>query len=134
MERFSTHFRVMYADTDQMQVMHHSAYVKYLEVARTELMRDAGLPYVEMESMGIMSPILDLYIKYLRPALYDRVLEVKTWISQVKGSRITFSYEIYEDQQLLTTAYTTLVFLDAKTKRPSAIQESFLEKIKNYIT
>lgn len=133
MERFSTHFRVMYADTDQMQVMHHSAYVKYLEVARTELMRDAGLPYAEMESVGIMSPILDIYIKYLRPALYDCVLEVKTWISQVKGSRITFSYEIYEDQQLLTTAYTTLVFLDAKTKRPSAIQESFLEKIKNYI-
>lgn len=133
MTTFETEFRVMYADTDQMGVMHHGSYVKYLEVARTELMRSCGMPYNEMEKAGVMSPILDLNLKYIKPARYDEVLKVCTWISKVKGSRIVFDYSIYNGEVLLTKASTTLVFLDAKTMRPSDIKEEFIEKIKSYI-
>lgn len=133
MDTFETTFRVMYADTDQMGVMHHGSYVKYLEVARTELMRACGMAYAEMEKSGVISPILDMHIKYIKPALYDEVLTVKTWISKIKGSRVVFDYEIYNGVKLLTKAYTTLVFLDAKTRRPSDIKEEFIEQIKHYI-
>jgi len=133
MNTFETTFRVMYADTDQMGVMYHGSYVKYLEVARTELMRACGMAYAEMEKSGVMSPILDMHIKYIKPALYDEVLTVKTWISKIKGSRVVFDYEIYNGEKLLTKAYTTLVFLDAKTRRPSDIKEEFIEVIKDYI-
>lgn len=133
MTTFETQFRVMYADTDQMGVMHHGSYVKYLEVARTELMRSCGMPYNEMEKAGIMSPILDLNIKYIKPALYDEVLTVKTWISKIKGSRIVFDYSIYREEVLLNRSSTTLVFLDAKTKRPSDIKDEFIDKIRTYV-
>jgi len=133
MTTFETNFRVMYADTDQMGVMHHGAYVKYLEVARTELMRSCGMPYNEMEKAGVMSPILEMNIKYIKPALYDEVLTVQTWISKIKGSRIVFDYSIYREDVLLNKSSTTLVFLDAKTMRPSDIKETFIEKIKSYV-
>lgn len=133
MAKFETGFRVMYADTDQMGVMHHGSYVKYLEVARTELMRSCGMPYKEMEKAGVMSPILDLNIKYIKPALYDEVLTTKTWVSKIKGSRIVFDYAIYREDTLLTKASTTLVFLDAKTMRPSDIKDSFIDTIQAYI-
>ena len=133
MTTFETEFRVMYADTDQMGVMHHGSYVKYLEVARTELMRSCGMPYNEMEKAGVMSPILDLNIKYIKPARYDEVLHVQTWISKIKGSRIVFDYSIYREDVLLTKASTTLVFLDAKTMRPSDIKEEFVKKIEQYV-
>lgn len=133
MTTFETSFRVMYADTDQMGVMHHGSYVKYLEVARTELMRSCGMPYKEMEKSGVMSPILDLNIKYIKPALYDEILSVQTWISKIKGSRIVFDYSIYREDVLLTKASTTLVFLDTKTMRPSDIKDTFIDKIKDYI-
>lgn len=133
MTTFETNFRVMYADTDQMGVMHHGSYVKYLEVARTELMRSCGMPYKEMEKAGVMSPILDLNIKYIKPALYDEVLTIQTWISKIKGSRIVFDYSIFREDVLLNRSSTTLVFLDAKTMRPSDIKETFIEKIKSYV-
>ena len=133
MAKFETGFRVMYADTDQMGVMHHGSYVKYLEVARTELMRFCGKPYKEMEKDGVISPILDLNIKYIKPALYDEELVVKTWISKIKGSRIVFDYTISRGDVLLTKASTTLVFLDAKTMRPSDIRDSFIKTIQEYI-
>lgn len=133
MTTFETKFRVMYADTDQMGVMHHGAYVKYLEVARTELMRSCNMPYSEMEKSGVMSPILDLNIKYIKPALYDEVLTVQTWVSKIKGSRIVFDYTIYREDILLTKSSTTLVFLDTKTKRPSDIKETFIDKIRTYV-
>lgn len=133
MTTFETEFRVMYADTDQMGVMHHGSYVKYLEVARTELMRSCGMPYNEMEKAGVMSPILDLNLKYIKPARYDEVLQVQTWISKIKGSRIVFDYVINRGDTLLTKASTTLVFLDVKTMRPSDIQDEFIKKIETYV-
>lgn len=133
MTTFETEFRVMYADTDQMGVMHHGSYVKYLEVARTELMRSCGMPYNEMEKAGVMSPILDLNIKYIKPAKYDEVLQVQTWISKIKGSRIVFDYSIFREDVLLTKASTTLVFLDAKTMRPSDIKDTFIKQIETYV-
>jgi acyl-CoA thioester hydrolase len=118
-----------------MGVMYHGEYVKYLEIGRTELLRNCDLVYKELEKMGIITPVLNLDLKYIRPSYYDQILQMDTWISAFEGSRITFSYEIKDESgNLLTIANTQLVFLDAKTKRPVGhLTEKLKSKVNHYI-
>lgn len=129
---FSVEFRVLYADTDQMGIMYHGAYVKYLEMARTELLRACDMTYKSIEDSGAMSPILNLNIKYIKPCKYDQIIEVRTWVSEIKGSRLIFDHELFIDEKLTTIAQTTLAFLDMKTRRPQLIDNTFKTKIKPY--
>ncbi|MDE6862487.1 MAG: acyl-CoA thioesterase, partial [Alistipes sp.] len=78
-----TKIRVLYKHTDQMGVVHHSNYINFFEAARTELMREIGLTYAEVERRGIMMPILDVHIKYQQPARYDEVITVRASIAQM---------------------------------------------------
>ena len=73
---FSTQIRVRYKDTDQMGIMHHSNYIVIYEMARTEWLREMGLPYAEFERRGVMSPIVEVQSRYHYPAFYDEVLTV----------------------------------------------------------
>ena len=68
--------RVRYKETDNMGVVHHSNYVNYYEVARTEMMRGRGLSYKEMEARGVMLPVREVQLNYLAPAYYDDLLTV----------------------------------------------------------
>ncbi len=135
MEKHQHNFRVFYADTDQMGVMYHADYIKYLELGRTELLRSCGLVYQELERNGLITPVVNLEVKYIKPAYYDQVLTVNTWISSLKNARIEFTYEIINDKgEVLTFAKTQLVFLDANTKRPANhFSEELKEKINQYI-
>ncbi|HPF02791.1 MAG TPA: thioesterase family protein [Bacteroidales bacterium] len=87
-----TSFRVTYSDTDQMGYMHHSNYLKYYETARWELFRNIGIPYRELEEQGILLPVVDTSIKYLKPALYDQHLKITTRLEAIRGARILFRY------------------------------------------
>ena len=80
---YETNIRVRYKDTDQMGIMHHSNYIVMYEMARTEWLRDMGLPYAEFERRGIMSPIIEIQSRYLYPAFYDEVLTVKVFLKQM---------------------------------------------------
>ena len=76
-------------------------------------------------------PVSELSIKYLHPAKYDDLLKIKTTISELKGARIYFTYEIYNEKEiLLLSATTTLVFVDAKTMRPIAAPDFILDILK----
>jgi acyl-CoA thioester hydrolase len=116
-----------------MGFMHHSTYVKYFEQGRIELMRAVGMPYADLEKNGIICPVLDMYIKYHKSAFFDDLITVKTWIGKVVRSKVVFNYEIYKGDTLITTAYTTLAFLDAKTMRPTIKKDEFLNLVKDYI-
>ncbi|MGB0999688.1 MAG: acyl-CoA thioesterase [Flavobacteriales bacterium] len=129
---FSVDFRVLYADTDQMGIMYHGAYVKYLEMARTELLRACDMTYKSIEDSGLMSPILNLNIKYIKPCKYDQIIEIRTWVSDLKGSRLMFDYELFIENKLTTIAQTTLAFLDMKTGRPQRINTTFKTKLNPY--
>ncbi len=135
MEKHQHNFRVFYADTDQMGVMYHANYIKYFELGRTELLRTCGLVYQKLEQNGLITPVISLEVKYIKPAFYDEVLTVKTWISTLKNTRIEFSYELVNGNgELLTKAKTQLVFLDVKTKRPAShFAQELKEKINQYI-
>ena len=125
----TTHsLRVRYAETDPMKFVYYGTYAQYFEVARVELFRSLGISYDEIESQGIWLPVSEYNIKYLKPALYDEVLEIHTFIKKIPGVRVEFEYEIYNSsKQKITEAKTTLFFLDSKTNKivkcPSFLME-----------
>ena len=115
----TTHsLRVRYAETDPMKYVYYGNYAEYLEVARVELFRELGIPYDEIENQGIWLPVSEFSIKYLKPGLYDEILEIHTFIKKLPGVRIEFEYEIYNSSnEKITEAKTTLFFLDAKKNK-----------------
>jgi len=127
---FDTNVRVRYAETDKMGYVYYGIYAEYFEVGRTELMRHYGLPYSYIEENGIMLPVLSMNVKYIKPAFYDQLLTVRTFLKEVPAARIKFDYEMYNEQNvLLNIADITLVFIDALTRKPRKAPDSFIQRI-----
>lgn len=120
-----TKIRVRYAETDQMSYVYNGSYATYLEVGRVESLRNIGIVYKDLELMGVMMPVLEMNIKYYRPARYDDVLTVKTIIKELPTKRILFEYEILNEKNLvITKASTTLVFVDMESGKPVEAPET----------
>ena len=118
MKSFETKIRVEYHHTDQMGIVHHSNYVKFFEVARTEWLRAMGMTYAEMERRGVMMPIVEVNVKYRQPAYYDELISVTASVDELPMARMTFKYEIRgEDGRDIATGSTTLGFIDKTTRR-----------------
>ncbi|MBW2961207.1 acyl-CoA thioesterase [Mesonia aestuariivivens] len=129
MKSYSSIIRVRYAETDQMGVVHHGNYAQYLELARIEWMEQFGISYKSMENDGVMLPVYEMKFKFKRPAHFDDYLTIQTTLIESPGFRIKFNYKIYREEELLTTAETTLVFMDAKTKKPISCPTHILKAI-----
>ncbi len=108
--------RVRYAETDQMGVAHHAEYFAWFEVGRTDLLRNCGMTYRELEADGVRLPVIEASARYLRPALYDDVLEVRTEVAAVSGARVAFTYEVRRDgtDGPLATGTTEHAAVDAR--------------------
>lgn len=121
-----TKLRVRYGETDQMGYAYYGWYAQYFEVARVELLRSLGTDYRTLEEQGVMLPVLEFKIKYLKPARYDDLLTIRTRVPEMPRARIRFEYEtLNEAGELLNQGETTLVFVDKKTGRPCAAPEAF---------
>ena len=128
MNSFETQIRVEYHHTDQMGIVHHSNYVKFFEVARTEWLRAAGLTYAEMERRGVMMPIVEVQVKYRQPAYYDELITVRAEVSELPMARMTFRYEIRgEDGRDIASGLTTLGFIDKESRRPQRAPQWLME-------
>lgn len=124
--------RVRYAETDRMGYAYYGNYATYFEVARVEALRSLGITYKELEDDGILLPVLDYKVKYIKPAFYDDELRIETTISQKPSIRIIFEYRVFNQENVeLAKAETTLVFVSSKngkpTKPPVHIQECFAD-------
>lgn len=128
----TTHsIRVRYGETDPMKYVYYGNYAEYFEVARVELFRTLGISYDEIEKGGIFLPVSEYKIKYIRPGLYDQLLEIHTYVKKIPGVKIEFDYEIYnEDKVKITEASTTLFFLDSETNKIVRCPDFLLELIK----
>jgi acyl-CoA thioester hydrolase len=114
-----TLIRVRYSETDQMGVVWHGNYLQYFETGRTEALRECGWAYRGLEAAGIMLPLVEAQLAYLRPAKYDDLLTVKTIVREPATSRLRFEYEVRNEAgDLLVTGSTVLGFVDAATRRP----------------
>lgn len=123
--------RVRYSETDKMGYLHHANYLNYFEVGRTDFLRDKGLTYREMEEDGILLPVVSININYKNPAYYDETLTVKTFLKEEPGLKVYFEYKVYnENSELICTGDSTLVFVDAVTRKPRRAPDYFLKKCK----
>ena len=130
MRKHEFYVRVRYAETDQMGVVYHGNYAQYFEMGRVEWLRNLGISYKWMEENGVMLPVVSLELNYKKPARYDDVLRIKTKLKSQSTVKIEFDYEIFNEQnQLLTTGYSMLVFVDMKTGRPIIPPKYLSDKI-----
>ena len=124
--------RVRYAETDQMAVVYHGNYAQYFEMGRVEWLRNLGVSYKSMEDNGVMLPVVSLSMNYKKPARYDDLLTIRTIFKSQTSARIEFDYEILnQNNQLLTTGNSTLVFVDMKSGRPMAPPQYIIEKLRD---
>ena len=128
-----TQIRVQYYETDQMGVVHHSNYIRYFETGRTELMRRLGLCYKMLEDSGTVMPIANVEVRYFYPAYYDETLCIKSSVKEMPKARITFYYEIFNEQgKLLANGSTTLAFVNKATRRPQRVPEKMVQILSEY--
>lgn len=98
--------RVRFAETDQMGIAHHSAYVVWLEAARVEWLRERGLSYREMEDEGISLAVSGMELHYRASARFDDELVIETTITETKSRRFKYAYRVLRGDTLLATAAT----------------------------
>lgn len=90
----ATRIRVRYAECDPMRVAHHASYAPWLEIARTELLREAGVSYGAMEASGVFLVVTRLETRFRRPIRYDDLIEVRVRVEPAGAIRIRHHYEI----------------------------------------
>ncbi len=127
---FSTKLRVRYSETDKMGFCYYGNYAQYFEVARVEALRELGIVYKNLEENGILLPVTEFNISYKQAAKYDDILEIKTKITKLEGTRITFQYDVFNEAHIkLNEAETTLVFVDSATMKPIPVPTFILNLV-----
>jgi len=128
-----TKIRVRYSETDKMKYVYYGNYATYYEVGRVEALRQLGISYKSLEENGIMMPVLENHSKFIKAAVYDDLLTIKVSIPMLPSVRISFNYDIYnEENTLLHKGETTLAFVDINTGRPCRPPEEMLQLLKPF--
>ena len=123
-----TFVRVNYSETDQMGVVYHARYLVWLDVARTEHLRQCGMSYRDLEVSGLRLAVSEVAIRYRQPARYDDSVRIRCWVRGLASRKVEFGYaiEYAEDARLLATATTSLLALDstmALSRLPQQVRE-----------
>jgi acyl-CoA thioester hydrolase len=129
-----TQLRVRYAETDQMNVVYYGNYAQYFEVGRVESIRNLGISYKDIEAAGVIMPVVEMHVRYLRSARYDDLLTIKTTLRELPTDhRIEFFQEVYnESEKLLTSGRVVLYFLDAATQQKTPMPQNLREKLQPF--
>ena len=108
--------RVRYAETDQMGVAYHGGYFAWFEVGRTDLLRARGMTYKDLEAADLHLPVIEVGARFLKPVLYDDVIEVRTRVSEHSGARLRFEYELVRQgtEGPLAVAFTAHAAVDGR--------------------
>lgn len=126
-----TPIRIRYADTDQMRFVYYGKFFEYFEQGRSDLMRAIGLPYPEIEAMGLLLPVIEAHATYKQSAKYDDLINVVTYLREPPVARVRIDYEVFREgeTELLADGYTIHSFVNAKTGRPTRAPVQFLEAL-----
>ncbi len=130
----TTTIRVRYADTDKMQFVYNGKYLEYFEVGRTEVLRNIGLPYSELEKKGYQLPLMEAGLKYKNPAHYDDELNIEATIKELYTAKVHIEYKITrkEDGALIATGFTDHMFIKEDTKRPTKPPQVYIDALKKF--
>ena len=119
---------VRYAETDMMGIVYHGNYLPWFEIGRTTLLKNHGLSYRDLEAAGYRLPVLEVAVKYLKPAFYDDELTIVTTLAEKPVIRIQLAYEVRRGEELLATAQTAHAFID-REGRPVRPPPNFVERM-----
>lgn len=108
--------RVRYAETDRMGLLHHANYLVYFEQGRTELLRQAGRSYKDVEDQGFFLVLAKIEVRYRQPARYDDLLTLRTIVTRATPVRIEHRYELLRGTQMLAEGSSTLACVDREGK------------------
>jgi acyl-CoA thioester hydrolase len=124
--------RVRYVDVDQMGIVYHTRYFDWCEWGRTELLREIGTPYRELENQGISLPVSEAFLKYRKGAKYDEWVRVKSFLREIPKASIKIEYEIVDDPsgEMIATGYTIHAFIIGK--KTTRVTKNFLENLSRY--
>jgi acyl-CoA thioester hydrolase len=122
--------RVRYSETDQMGIVYYANYLVWFEVARTDLLRQFGWTYREMEESGIRLPVIEAHCTYQRPARYDDEIEVRAAVRLMSAVRLEFTYEVVLAAEgttaaVGTTRHAALTMEGRPCRLPDRIREAF---------
>lgn len=123
-----TEIESRYQETDQMGFIYHGNYPTWFEVARTDYITKLGFSYKDMEDSGIISPVTDLNINYIKSITYPEKVKIKTWVDKYSPLRSLYCYEIYNEAgELATTGSTTLTCIKKSNFKPIRLDKTFPE-------
>lgn len=130
----STQIRVRYAETDQMNVVYYGNYAQYFEVGRVESIRQLGYTYKMLEENGVIMPVVEMNVRYLRPATYDELLTIKSQVRKLpEEHEMEFYQEVYNEQnKLLAAGKVLLFFLDKTNWRRTKIPSELKNRLAKY--
>ncbi len=127
----TTHLRVRYSETDQMGTFYNSRALEWFECGRTELLRSIGLPYAEMETRGVLLPLVEAHVAFRGRARYDDLLRVTTAVAVSGKARVRFDVTIVHeaDGRPVADGHTVHAVTDP-TGRPARPPEWFLRALR----
>ncbi|MGB5531028.1 MAG: thioesterase family protein [Ignavibacteriaceae bacterium] len=129
-----TTLRVRYADTDQMHYAYNGKYFEYFEVGRTEMMREQGLTYRNIEENGYQMPVHEAFLKFKNPAFYDELLEVETRLEKLPLANVHIDHTIRSKERdvIIAEGYIELAFIKKNTKKITRAPEFFTNALIKY--
>ncbi|UOQ85722.1 acyl-CoA thioesterase [Gracilibacillus salinarum] len=124
--KVTTPIKVRYQETDQMGVVYHANYLIWFEIGRTAFVEELGFKYHEMESEGVVSPVIDANIQFKQPIRYGHDAFVETWLVKYNGIRTTYGYRITDQNgEVAVTGETQHVIVKKDNFRPLSLKRHF---------
>ncbi|MDA8747249.1 tol-pal system-associated acyl-CoA thioesterase [Litoreibacter sp.] len=120
--------RIYYEDTDLAGIVYYANYLKFIERARSEWVRELGVDQVAMKADGLVFAVRRVEADYLAPARFDDLIRVQTSVARLTGSRIVLTQDVMRDTELLFGSIVTLVCL-AETGKPARIPADIRAKM-----
>jgi len=113
--------RVRYKETDQMGIAHHSNYLVWFEIGRTDLCRETGFPYAEIENRGFLLVVTEIGCRYRTPFRYDDEVLIRTSVASAASRSMKFAYELYDGTgtDLRASGFSSHLWLDRVTRKPT---------------
>ena len=125
--------RVPFYETDAMGIVHHSNYVRYLELARIRWLDEHDQPYRDYVADGFHYATTHVEVDYMKPAAYDDVLEIRVWLEEVRGASLRMAYAVERSGELCVTASTEHALVD-RDGRPRRIPRERRERLARALT
>jgi acyl-CoA thioester hydrolase len=108
--------RVYYEDTDMAGIVYYANYLRYIERARSDWVREIGIDQLEMKADGVVFAVRRVEADYIAPAVFDDQLEVRTLATSIGPARMVMTQEVWRAEALLFQAVVTIVCINAGGK------------------